>query len=134
MTKSFLLFTGVALLSLSAFSANAQQSGEYVPLDKYDANRRAKTLNKQPASISYVALKGASLRATLEHWAKISVWQEVVWKLPADTDFTLGASGRYEGDFLSVTKELISSFGSEGKLRIQFHSANKVVSVEEDLE
>ncbi|MDO8416468.1 MAG: TcpQ domain-containing protein [Agitococcus sp.] len=133
MTKLSLFLGSVALIGLNTLTATAAPP-DYLPLEQYDASRLASASVKPPASAMYVALKGASLRATLENWAQISGWQEVIWKLPPDTDFTLGATGRYEGDFVSVTKALVASFGEEAKLRVHFHGANKVVSVDEDLE
>jgi hypothetical protein len=133
MTKTLLYLGSLAFVGCLTFNASAAPPG-YLLLEQYDANRLTTTTAAVPPTLVYAALKGASLRATLEHWAQISGWQEVDWRLPPETDFTLGANGRYEGDFISVTKALVSSFGDEAKLRIHFHSGNKVVSVEEDVE
>lgn len=128
MTKFAALGFALAVLGSSAMAQSAVPAG-YLPLDKYDAER-SNIVPKTPASGLFEAVRGASLHATLDRWAKASGWQEVVWQLPPETDFTLGASARFEGDFLSSTKALIQALGDEANLRARFHHANLVLVVE----
>lgn len=79
----------------------------------------------------YEAVRGASLRQTLQRWAQVSGWQDIVWKLPNEADYTLGASARFKGDFLSATRALIDALGPEANLRVSIHHPNRVVVVEQ---
>jgi len=93
-------------------SAHAQQAPSgYLSLEQYDSARQKPAEAK--ASVVYEAVRGASLRATLEHWAALSGWQPLAWKLPEETDFTLGASARFEGDFITATRAFVASLGPE---------------------
>lgn len=76
------------------------------------------------------AVRGASLRATLEQWARQAGWQPLAWKLPEDTDFTLGASARFEGDFVTATRNFVASLGAEAELRVRFNQGNRLAVVE----
>lgn len=76
------------------------------------------------------AVRGASLRATLEQWARQAGWQPLAWKLPEDTDFTLGASARFEGDFITATRNFVASLGAEAELRVRFNQGNRLAVVE----
>ena len=117
-----LLATGLLGVLLQA-SAFASPPKGYVPLDDYAASLSG-------VNAVFEAYRGASLRETLQRWASAAGWQEVVWKLPADTDFTLGAAARFQGDFLSATRSLVNALGAEANLRVRFHHANRVVVVE----
>lgn len=113
-------------------SAPANASGAGVPttaLPKETAPAVPASSSSKPA-ISYDAVRGASLRATLEQWAAISGWQPIVWKLPEDTDFTLGGSDHFEGDFVAATRSFINSLGAEAELRVHFSRGNRLVVVE----
>ena len=124
------LLAGLLLCTLAVPSwAQTAAPAGYVTLDDYQAPR-ADTLVKTPVNGLYEAVKGASLRATLQRWAHASGWQDIVWKLPEDTDFTLGATARFQGDFLSATRSLINALGSEANLRVKLHHANRVLVVE----
>lgn len=123
MNKKIIVGFALSLASLAAFASN----DDYVPLDTYGVERSA--LVQSPESL-FEAVKGASLRVTLDSWAKISGWQAIVWELPPDTDFTLGASARFQGDFLSATKALIQALGPQANLRVRIHHANRVIVVE----
>lgn len=117
----------------------------YLSLDQYDKTRTSaqaassakfETLAKGVAQdsvkspVSYDVVRGASLRATLEQWAAMSGWQPLVWKLPEDTDFTLGGSAHFEGDFVTATRSFINSLGAEAELRVHFSQGNRLVVVE----
>lgn len=123
MNKFFAIGLLSALLHFSAASA-APPSG-YVLLDDHTAPAAASS-----ASVTFETVRGASLRETLQHWAQTAGWQEVVWRLPPDADFTLGASARFQGDFLNATRALVNALGAEANLRVRFHHANRVVVVE----
>ncbi len=118
-----------SLLFLVGGHAFAQQppSG-YLSLEQYE------TATVKPATASvpvvYEAVRGASLRATLERWASLSGWQPLAWKLPEETDFTLGASARFEGDFVTATRAFVSALGPEAELRVRFNQGNRLVVVE----
>lgn len=70
------------------------------------------------------------MRATLEQWARQAGWQPLAWKLPEDTDFTLGASARFEGDFITATRNFVASLGAEAELRVRFNQGNRLAVVE----
>lgn len=118
-----LLATGLLGVLLQASALAASPPSGYVSLDDYAASPSG-------ASAVFETYRGASLRETLQRWAQAAGWQEVVWKLPADTDFTLGAAARFQGDFLSATRSLVNALGAEANLRVRFHHANRVVVVE----
>jgi hypothetical protein len=124
MTKAFFLCVALAMGAALPAAAQTPPAG-YVTLDQLP------TAESQPvANGMYEAVTGASLRATLERWAKTSGWQPVVWKLPEDTDFTLGGSGRFEGDFITATRAFVDSLGPEADLRVRFNQGNRLVVVE----
>lgn len=101
----------------------------YIPLEQYGA---PPDTAGQPVEVPKVfeVVRGASLRATLERWAKESGWQPLSWGLPEATDFTLGADGQFSGDFITATRSFVNSLGSEAKLRVQFNQGNRLVVVE----
>jgi len=79
---------------------------------------------------TFDAVRGASLRGTLEQWARQAGWQPLTWKLPEDTDFTLGASARFDGDFITATRNFVAALGSEAQLRVRFNQGNRLAVVE----
>lgn len=83
-----------------------------------------------PGTTLFDAVRGASLRATLEQWARQAGWQPLAWKLPDDTDFTLGASARFEGDFVTATRNFVAALGAEANLRVRFNQGNRLAVVE----
>lgn len=122
-------FATLALLVGGLTSAHAQQAPSgYLSLEQYDSARQKPTEAK--ASGVYEAVRGASLRATLERWASLSGWQPLAWKLPEETDFTLGASARFEGDFITATRAFVASLGPEAEMRVRFNQGNRLVVVE----
>ena len=128
MKTSFVLSLLALALSAPCFAQSVPPSG-YVSLDEYNASRTETKVNT-PVGGVFEAIRGASLRATLQRWAQASGWQDVVWKLPGDTDFTLGATARFQGDFLSATRSLVNALGSEANLKVRIHHANRVFVVE----
>lgn len=78
---------------------------------------------------TYVAERGTSLRTTLEQWSKKAGWQPISWKLPEDLDFTLGAQGVFNGDFVTATRAFINSLGTEAELHVQFNQGNRLLVV-----
>lgn len=87
-------------------------------------------MSTAPSTQLFEVVRGASLRATLERWVRNAGWQPLVWQLPEDTDFTLGASARFEGDLVSATRHFIEALGAEANLRVRFNHANRLVTVE----
>lgn len=132
MMKLAAVALAAATLMPGAYASQNNPPPGYVPLEQYGSTRDGQRAPapKTPSGDLFEAVRGASLRATLDRWAQVSGWQPVVWKLPEDTDFTLGASGRFQGDFLSSTKALINALGPEANLRVKFHHANRVLVVE----
>lgn len=128
MTKLAVFALMASLIVGAAHAAESAAPEGYIPLEQYgpaDATTAAKL-----GVALYEAPRGASLRATLDKWASSAGWQPVVWKLPEETDFTLGASGRFEGDFVTASKALVNALGPEANLRVRFHHANRVLVVE----
>ncbi len=126
--KKAVLATLVLLVGgLPAAFAQKAPAG-YLSLEQYDSARQKPAEAK--AAVVYEAVRGASLRATLERWAVQSGWQPLAWKLPEETDFTLGASARFEGDFLTATRAFVASLGPEAELRVRFNQGNRLVVVE----
>ena len=128
MKHLFAVALSALALSTSCFAQSSPPNG-YVSLDEYQA-ARTETVVRTPVNGMYEAIRGASLRATLQRWARASEWQDIVWKLPDDTDFTLGATARFQGDFLSATRSLVNALGTEANLKIRIHHANRVIVVE----
>lgn len=84
----------------------------------------------EPAKPVFQAKLGASLRKTLETWARQAGWTEVAWKLPEDVDFTLGMDGTFDGDFMAATRSFVDALGCEAELRVLFNQKTKVALVE----
>ena len=126
------IFATIALLVGASLPAAAQTAPSapsgYLSLEQYDQSRQ--TEPKAAVPTVYEVVRGASLRATLERWALASGWQALAWKLPEETDFTLGAAARYEGDFVTATRAFINSLGPEAELRVRFNQGNRLVVVE----
>lgn len=123
------LFVTLALLLGAVYPAAAQQAPSgYLSLDQYEQTRQPAP--KATAPVVYEVVRGTSLRATLERWASISGWQPLAWKLPEETDFTLGASAKFEGDFITATRAFVASLGPEAELRVRFNQGNRLVVVE----
>jgi hypothetical protein len=118
--KSHLVAIG-ALLCAQALAASTPEG--YALLEDHPPSRTA-------SAAVFETQRGASLRETLQRWAQQAGWQEVVWRLPASADFTLGANARFEGGFVGATRSLVDALGREADLRVRFHHANRVVVVE----
>lgn len=100
----------------------------YESLDSIEA---AQVENPQASVYGlYEAHRGDSLRTTLDRWALRAGWQPPVWEMPTDSDFTLGSSARFDGDFVSATSALINATSAASNLRVKFHHANRVLVVE----
>jgi hypothetical protein len=120
----------VLALSLGCASlshAQATPSG-YTSLEGYSEN--VGSADGSPAIPEFKAERGASLRTTLELWAEQAGWQPLSWKLPEETDFTLGASHTFKGDFVSVTRAFVAALGPEAELRVAFNQGNLLMVVE----
>lgn len=129
MTKYALAALAAVLFAGGAHAAEPAPAG-YLSLDDYTVQVAAASPQKTEDAQVFEAIRGASLRATLDAWAQAAAWQPIVWQLPADSDFTLGAGGRFDGDFLLATKSLVNALGPEANLRVRFHHANRVLVVE----
>lgn len=112
--------------SLSAYAQQAPSG--YLALDQYET--ASPSGSAAPGSGVFEAVRGASLRATLEAWAVQAGWQPLAWKLPEDTDFTLGASARFDGDFATATRSFVSALGAEAEIRVRFNQGNRLAVVE----
>lgn len=118
-----------ALSAGSCLAQSAPPSG-YLSLDQYgQAKDSAVPAVAKPGAL-FEATRGASLRATLEKWVADAGWQPLAWKLPDETDFTLGASAKFQGDLVTATKAFIEALGPEAELRVRFNSGNRLVVVE----
>lgn len=127
MTLKPLIATCFALLCAQAASAQSAPPAGYVTLDAYQPRAGAADARK---SHRFEAVRGASLRQTLEQWAHEAGWQPVSWQLPEDVDFTLGAGARFEGDFVTALRGFINALSPEANLRVRFVQANRLVVVE----
>lgn len=83
-----------------------------------------------PAQQEFTVVRGDSLRATLERWSKQAGWQEIAWKLPEDSDFTLGANATFNADLVTATRAFVRALGIEAELRVRFSQGNKLMIVE----
>lgn len=99
----------------------APQDG-YTALDSYVA---PKTEDKR----WFAAPSGASLRETLDRWAAHAGWKAIVWKLPEDTDFTMGQARRFDGDIEQAAQSLIDAIGVEASLSLHADKATKTLTV-----
>lgn len=128
MSKKSILVLGSFWLAASSAFAQQAPSG-YVSLDAYQPPA-ARTAVTKPQAVSFEVMRGASLRATLEQWTNAAGWQPLTWNLPDDTDFTLGASAKFEGDFVSAMRSLMNALSPEAQIRVRFVHANRLVIVE----
>lgn len=131
-------FPGVVLallLGLSSFTHAQEAPDGYTSLDQY-GQQDVKKVEDAPAvpldkqNLTYVVESGASFRETLDLWLERVGWQKLSWKLPADTDFTLGAHAEFTGDFITATSSFINSLGAEAKIRVHFKKGNRLMVVE----
>lgn len=127
MTHVLLPRLALAIVFCFASFAHAQATPEgYLALDKFGET----TSPAEATALVFTAERGASLRATLEQWAQKAGWQPISWKLPEDTDFTLGAAGTFNGDFVTATRAFVNALGSEADLRVHFNQGNRLMVVE----
>lgn len=137
MTLKYLSGVTLALLLGVCPLSNAQEvPAGYTSIDQYGQSDAVKVEEVKPAvpldqqNLTYVVEPGASFRDTLESWLTRVEWQKLAWKLPPDTDFTLGARAEFTGDFVTVTKKFVNSLGSEAKFNVHFKKGNRLLVVE----
>jgi hypothetical protein len=122
----------VLLFTVLSTTINAAPSvpKDYIPLDQAGAPSNPRVEAEQSGALFEVA-RGASLRQTLGRWSRIAGWQDVVWQLPEDTDFSVGASARFQGDFVGAIRSLMAAIGPETNIRVRVHYGNNVLVVEQ---
>jgi len=115
-----------AVLAPSAMASTASHSPVgYAPIEQYKAPPAP-----APGELrKFSAPSGASVLETLERWARQAGWEVVIWNLPADTDFTLGAAVKFEGDVGQAAKGLIAALGSEAHLVVTVDEKNRSIAV-----
>lgn len=79
----------------------------------------------------WAAPREASLRELLSLWATTAGWQEPVWNLKPDEDFTLGASFEHRGELPEALSELFEAFPPDLKLHVRTYAANRLIVVEQ---
>lgn len=130
-------FSGVVLAFMLGFSAHAmaQEAPEgYTSLDQYgqEAPKKQEAAAEVPLDLqsrTYSVEFGASFRETLDAWLQQVGWQKLSWKLPPDTDFTLGGRGDFKGDFVTATTAFVNSLGKEAKIHVHFNKGNRLLVV-----
>lgn len=112
-----------AVLAPSA-SASSSPAG-YASIEQYKAPAAP-----APGELrKFWAPSGASVLETLERWARQVGWEVVIWNLPADTDFTLGAAVKFEGDVGQAAKGLIAALGTEARLVVTVDQKNRSITI-----
>jgi len=106
---SFFAALAALVLAGHAHANDVTPKDGYAALDRYVA---PKNVDKR----WFFAPSGASLHETLDRWAAQAGWKAVTWRLPEDTDFTLGQARRFDGDVEQAAKSLIAAIGSEANL------------------
>lgn len=79
----------------------------------------------------WVAPRDVSLRELLSQWAAAEGWQEPVWKLKPEEDFTLGASFEHTGELVEALPALFDAFPTELNLHVRTYAANRLIVVEQ---
>jgi hypothetical protein len=79
----------------------------------------------------WFASRDASLRELLAQWAATAGWQEPVWRLKPEEDFTLGASFEHNGELTEALPALFEAFPPEFKLHVRTYAANRLIIVEQ---
>lgn len=119
------LLAGLLLALASTASFGQTTPAGYAVLDHYVAPVG------QPGNLHrFAAPSGASLHETLNRWAAQAGWKLVIWQLPEDTDFTLGAARRFDGDVGQAAKALIEAIGPEANLQVKADPVEHVLVVQ----
>jgi hypothetical protein len=108
--------------------AGTAHADEGMPKDGYTALDRY-VAPKSEVKRWFAAPSGASLHETLDRWAAQAGWKAVVWKLPEDTDFTLGQARRFDGNVEQAAKSLIEAIGAEANLVLHADQATRTLTV-----
>jgi hypothetical protein len=76
--------------------------------------------NEARQILVFEAKAGNSLRFTLDSWSKRAGWSKPRWDVPGDTDFALGGTVRFEGDYRTATQSFVKALGAEANLQVRF--------------
>ena len=128
--KNLLLLSCASLL---AFACVAARANDYLLLDLANPVPVSTGVVASGKRMAFAVVRGDSLHTTLDTWAKLAGWQPVIWKLADGTDFTLGASHTFTGDFPTAIKDLTEALNPDGGLRFRLNHANRVILVEPSL-
>lgn len=112
------------LLGSSIAHADEYKEPSLLNFDSYISQQKA------TVKLKLVATKGDSLRETLDNWTKSAGWQPLIWNLPENVDYTLGASASFNGDFPSIISEFVDALGADAKFKVLINSSNNVISIE----
>lgn len=77
----------------------------------------------------WVVTRNASLKETLRAWSKLAGWDDPVFMLPENKDYTLKASMEHVGDFLSAVTALFESIPENIPITGEARVLNKVIIV-----
>jgi hypothetical protein len=127
------VFAASALVSLSA-SAQAQPgclASKCASLANPVTAPNVVTAAPVAKTHRWAAPREASLRELLSQWAATAGWQEPVWSLKPEEDFTLGASFEHNGELVEALPALFEAFPSEFKLHVRTYAANRLIVVEQ---
>jgi hypothetical protein len=104
-----------AILALVVSTAALAQPSGYRGLEEFgDPSNEARQI------LVFEAKAGNSLRSTLDGWSKRAGWGEPRWDVPAGTDFALGGTVRFEGDYKTATQSFVAALGAEANLQVRF--------------
>lgn len=87
------------------------------------------SLNALAKTPRWIAQRDASLRELLSLWAVSAGWQEPVWNLKPEEDFTLGASFEHDGELNEALPALFEAFPAELNLHVRMYAANRLIVV-----
>lgn len=120
------ILTGAALATTLTAHAAGPSTKDYEALDE-----QVDTLTQARQVLIFEARAGDSLRSTLNAWSKRAGWAAPQWKIPAETDFAMGATIRFEGDYKTATRAFINALGSDASLQVSFDvpSRSAVISL-----
>jgi len=103
------------LLALSLPTLALAQPSGYRALEELgDTRQEARQIRV------FEARAGESVKTTLTRWSVAAGWAKPGWQLPGDSDFALASTARFEGDFKTATRSLISALPSGTGLAVRF--------------
>jgi hypothetical protein len=120
-----------ASLCAAAHAEPGCPAGNCLPVVTTTAAPDASSAKTPAKATTWTAQREGSLRELLTQWAAAAGWQEPVWHLKPEEDFTLGASFEHTGELTEAVPALFDAFPAEFNLRVRMYAANRLIVVEQ---